>query len=172
MHLITGKNSWHGAWGGACSSIHQNCFLWACSLLQILNRGESKPWSSLHPSHLPLCLSLPAGDKFSYRCMYSPRAGVFLPASCHNVWFHCLTEHCRYLAVEGNVWFLRGLLYSRSEAVCQLGCRLDSMLGLWCMWLDECFHSTVYCWKALASFFSFPSSLRGSQMNVHNTDVI
>lgn len=96
-------------------------------ILQILSRGESKPWSSLSPSHLPsLCLSLPAGTKFFCWYMCSPRADV-LSACCHNVWFHCLTEHCRCLAGEGNVWFLKGMLYSRSEAVCQLGCRLGSM---------------------------------------------
>lgn len=127
MHLITGKSSWHGAWVGACSSVHQNCFLWACSLLQILSRGESKPQSSLCPSHLPsLCLRLPAAGKFSCGCMCSPRVDALLSACCHSVWLHCLSEHCRYLAAEGHVWFLKGMSYSRSEPVYQLGRRLGS----------------------------------------------
>lgn len=174
MHLITGRNGWHGAWGGACSSIHQNSFLWACWLLQILSRQESKPWSNLRPSHLPsLCLRLPAVAKFSCWCTCSPRADALLSACCHDVWVHCLTEHCRYLAVEGNVWLLKGMLYSRSEAAYQLGCRLwMCILQLWCIWLYECFHSTVSCCKALASFSSFLSSLRGFQMNMDNTDFI
>lgn len=60
-------------------AVLQNCFLWACILLQVLSREGSKPWSRLCPSHHPpWCIRLPAVDKFSCGTICSPRDDAFL----------------------------------------------------------------------------------------------
>lgn len=106
-------------------AVNQNCFLWACLLLQILRRGKSKPESSLSPFHLPpWWLRLPAVDRFSCGCMCNSRDDALLRACYLNDSFHCVTECCRHLAVEGNVWFFKGFWYLGSKPVHQLGCRL------------------------------------------------
>lgn len=110
-------------------AVHQNCLLCSCllTMLQLLSKGESKPWSNLRPSHLlPWCLRLSAVDKFSCGSMCSLGDDTPLSACYRNGSFHCLAEHCRQVAVEGNVWFLKGFLCFRSKRVQQLGCRLGA----------------------------------------------